>query len=56
MTWLKFNNIDNFNTFEKQYRYDGFVWSIQNRWDADGQALDIIDNVKIPLNEITLAP
>tara|TARA_Y100000361_G_scaffold152325_1_gene171530 strand:+ start:13964 stop:14407 length:444 start_codon:yes stop_codon:yes gene_type:complete len=55
MTWLKFNNIDNFNTFEKQYCYDGFIWSIQNRWDADGNAFDIIDNVKIPLNEITLA-
>jgi len=54
MTWLKFNNIDNFNTFEKQYCYDGFIWSIQNRWDADGHAWDVIDKVKIHLNDITL--
>ena len=55
MTWLKFNNLDNFNTFEKQYCYDGFKWSIQNRWDADDHAWDIINKIKIHLNDITLA-
>ena len=55
MTWLKFNTIENFNTFERQYCFDGFKWSIQNRWDADGNAWDVVDGVKIPLNDITLA-
>lgn len=54
MTWLKFETIEDFNTFEKTYCYNGFQWTLANRYDADGFAWDVIDKVKIPSGDITL--
>ena len=54
MTYLQFNSVEDFNTFEKVYCYNGFMWTLSNRYDADDYAWDVIDKVKIHKDLITL--
>lgn len=53
MTWLKFNNLDNFNTFEKKYCYNGIKWTCQNRFGSDGYIKNVTTGEKKLIEELT---